>query len=304
MYGLRNPRGKYLTVYDAEDRPEPDQLLRSVWAYATQHSGVACLQAKLNYYNARQNLLTRWCTLEYDAWFDLTMPGLHRTGAPIPLGGTSNHFRTDHLRECGGWDPHNVTEDADLGLRLARLGYETKMLESTTWEEAPSRLGVWMRQRSRWIKGYMQTFLVHSRQPVRLCRELGPKNTAAAALIVGGSVLTTLISPIFYALLIAWFVAQPPVIAEMFGAPLYYLALASFVLGNFGLLLMSAASAVGRRQDDLIWHALIIPVYWLCMSAAAYLALRDLIVQPHHWHKTEHGLAGSDPPAQVAKATA
>jgi cellulose synthase/poly-beta-1,6-N-acetylglucosamine synthase-like glycosyltransferase len=303
MYGLRNARGKYLTVYDAEDRPEPDQLLRAVWAYAHQPERVACLQAKLNYYNPRQNLLTRWCTLEYDAWFDMTMPGLHRTGAPIPLGGTSNHFRIDHLRACGAWDPYNVTEDADLGLRLARLGYVTKMLESTTWEEAPSKLGVWMRQRSRWIKGYMQTFLVHSRNPGRLWRELGARDSASAALIVGGSVVTTLISPIFYAMLILWIVAQPAVIAEMFPSPLYYFALASLVLGNFGMIMMSAASAVARRQDDLIWHALLIPIYWLLMSAAAYRALRDLIVQPHHWHKTEHGLADSEKPAALAEAT-
>ncbi len=167
-WGLEKARGQYLVIYDAEDQPEPDQLKKAVVVFrrleAAGKKRVACLQAKLNYFNARQNGLTRFFTLEYTNWFDLYLPGLHAAHAPIPLGGTSNHFKTEVLQQVGGWDPFNVTEDCDLGMRLARRGYTTEVLDSTTWEEANSQVGNWIRQRSRWIKGYFQTHLVHSRE--------------------------------------------------------------------------------------------------------------------------------------------
>lgn len=183
-HGLRDARGEYLVIYDAEDRPEGDQLKKAVAAFrrldaeraARGDKGpeVVCLQGKLNYYNARQNYLTKWFALEYTVWFDLFLPGLHVMGVPIPLGGTSNHFKTDVLRRLGGWDPFNVTEDCDLGIRLHREGYRTKILDSTTWEEANSRLGNWIRQRSRWVKGYIQTHLIHTREWMG-----GPENAPA-----------------------------------------------------------------------------------------------------------------------------
>ncbi|MCW8133955.1 MAG: glycosyltransferase, partial [Planctomycetota bacterium] len=166
-WGLERARGQYLVIYDAEDRPEPDQLKKAVAAFrrlkAAGKEKVVCLQAKLNYFNARQNPLTRFFTLEYTTWFDLFLPGLHAFRIPIPLGGTSNHFDTKTLKDLGGWDPFNVTEDCDLGIRMARQGYRTEILDSTTWEEANCRVGNWIRQRSRWIKGYFQTHLVHTR---------------------------------------------------------------------------------------------------------------------------------------------
>ena len=169
-WGLEKARGQYLVIFDAEDQPDRDQLKKAVVAFrrldAQGKHKVACLQAKLNYFNAHQNSLTRFFTLEYTNWFDLFLPGLHAVRTPIPLGGTSNHFRTEVLREVYGWDPFNVTEDCDLGIRLARRGHETEVLDSTTWEEANSRVGNWIRQRSRWIKGYFQTHLVHSRDAV------------------------------------------------------------------------------------------------------------------------------------------
>jgi len=166
-WGLDRARGEFLVIYDAEDRPEGDQLKKAVAAFRTLEAAggknIVCLQAKLNYFNARQNALTRFFTLEYTTWFDLFLPGLHAFRIPIPLGGTSNHFRTSVLKQLGGWDPFNVTEDCDLGIRMARQGYRTEVLDSTTWEEANSRTGNWIRQRSRWIKGYFQTHLVHTR---------------------------------------------------------------------------------------------------------------------------------------------
>jgi cellulose synthase/poly-beta-1,6-N-acetylglucosamine synthase-like glycosyltransferase len=294
--GLRYAKGSLLTVYDAEDKPDPTQLKKAVWGFRAADESLACLQAKLGYYNPRQNLLTRWFTLEYDAWFNIILPGLHRIGAPIPLGGTSNHFRRPALDACLGWDPYNVTEDADLGLRFARLGLATAMLESTTEEEANSRLANWLRQRSRWSKGYMQTALVHTRRPVKLVRELGPKATVFFLLTVGGAVLTALLAPIFWLLLLSWVWVQPGWVAAMFPGPIYYAASVSLLLGNFLLVFLSLCAAVTRGHDDLAPHALLTPLYWALMSAATYVALVELFVRPSHWHKTEHGLHLAEEP--------
>jgi cellulose synthase/poly-beta-1,6-N-acetylglucosamine synthase-like glycosyltransferase len=288
--GLRYAKGTFLTVYDAEDKPEPAQLKKAVWAFRRADESLACLQAKLGYYNPRQNLLTRWFTLEYDAWFNIFLPGLHRIGAPIPLGGTSNHFRRPALEACLGWDPYNVTEDADLGLRFARLGLTTAMLESTTDEEANSRVPNWLRQRSRWSKGYMQTLLVHTRRPLTLVRELGAKATAAFLLTIGGGVVTALLAPIFWLLLVVWIYDQPGWIQAVFPGPIFYPASLSLVLGNFVLVWLSLGAAVSRGHDDLAPHALLIPFYWVLMSVATYVALVELVLRPSHWHKTEHGL--------------
>jgi cellulose synthase/poly-beta-1,6-N-acetylglucosamine synthase-like glycosyltransferase len=288
--GLRYAKGTLLTVYDAEDKPDPAQLKKAVWGFDHADAAAACLQAKLGYYNPRQNLLTRWFTLEYDAWFNIFLPGLHRVGAPIPLGGTSNHFRRDALCKCLGWDPYNVTEDADLGLRFARLGLTTAMLESTTGEEANSRVGNWLRQRSRWSKGYMQTLLVHTRRPRALVRDIGVKAAAAFLLTVGGAVVTALLAPLFWVLLVLWTCFQPPWIQAMFPQVIYYPALLSLVVGNFALVFLSLVAAVRRGHDDLSLYALLSPLYWLLMSAATYVALVELVVRPYYWHKTEHGL--------------
>jgi hypothetical protein len=295
--GLRYARGSLVTVFDAEDKPDPLQLKKAAVGFRDGSPRLACLQAKLGYYNSRQNLLTRWFTLEYDAWFNIFLPGLHRIGAPIPLGGTSNHFRRDALDRCRGWDPYNVTEDADLGLRLARLGLETAMLESTTEEEANSQVASWIRQRSRWSKGYMQTVLVHTRRPLRLAREIGPRPAFVFLLTLGGAVLTALLAPIFWALLALWVVAQPQWVADLFPGPVFYAASLCLVLGNFLLVLLSLGAAVARGHDDLAPYALMTPAYWLLMSVASYMALVELFFRPYHWHKTEHGLHLAEEPA-------
>ena len=197
-HGLKRARGEYLVIYDAEDRPDPDQLKKAVVAFKKSKKRTICLQAKLNYYNPRQNLLTRWFTVEYSTWFDLYLPGLHALGAPIPLGGTSNHFKTAVLKEIGGWDPFNVTEDCDLGIRLYKMGYKTQVFDSTTWEEANSRLFNWIRQRSRWVKGYIQTHLVHMRNPLKTLWQLGPWGFSHFLASVGGLSLMLLMNPFFW----------------------------------------------------------------------------------------------------------
>jgi len=171
--GLRFAHGEFLVIYDAEDRPAPDQLRRAVAAFRAAPPEMVCLQARLSYWNVDENALTRFFTLEYAHWFDLMLDGLAALRLPIPLGGTSNHFRVQPLRMVGAWDPHNVTEDADLGLRVAAQGMTVSTLASTTLEEACCRPWPWIKQRTRWIKGYMQTALVHTRHPIRFVRAAG-----------------------------------------------------------------------------------------------------------------------------------
>src|SRR3990167_4361137 len=184
-YGWNYVKGEYVVIYDAEGRPEPDQLKKAYLAFRKVPASVACLQCKLNYYNPRHNLLTRLFTAEYSLWFDVVLPGLQSINTTIPLGGTSNHFRTKILKSLHGWDAFNVTEDCDLGSRLFKSGYTTAIIDSTTYEEANSHLGNWIRQRSRWIKGYLQTFLVHNRHPLQFVRDHG-WHAVIFQLIVGG----------------------------------------------------------------------------------------------------------------------
>ena len=200
-YALQFARGEYVVVYDAEDRPQPDQLRRAWEVFRHAPPELGCLQAQLNIYNPRQSWLTRQFTIEYSALFDAILPALERLRLPVPLGGTSNHFPRATLISVGAWDPYNVTEDADLGIRLARQGYRTGVLGSTTWEEAPPIFGIWIKQRTRWLKGWMQTYLVHTRDLHRLNRDLGWRAAIGLHVLMGGLIVSALVHPLFYALL-------------------------------------------------------------------------------------------------------
>jgi cellulose synthase/poly-beta-1,6-N-acetylglucosamine synthase-like glycosyltransferase len=292
-YGLMLATGEFVTIYDAEDHPEPLQLRKAVLAFRRAGERVACLQARLSYHNADQNLITRWFTIEYDTWFRWLLPGLVATGAPIPLGGTSNHIRGDVLREVGGWDPYNVTEDADLGLRLARYGWQVAVLGSTTYEEANSDFVNWVKQRSRWYKGYFQTFLVHSRQPVRTYRELGFKGTLGFVLFVGGTPLLAMLNPIFWGMSALWWLDRPGFITRLFPAELYYIGMACWIIGGLGLLYSGVANARASGKPHLARSALLVPLYWAMMSLAAIKAFVQLVLQPSYWEKTTHGLSGA-----------
>jgi cellulose synthase/poly-beta-1,6-N-acetylglucosamine synthase-like glycosyltransferase len=288
--GLARARGTFVTIYDAEDRPDPLQLRRAVAAFRRLPPEVACLQAKLSYHNADQNLLTRWFTTEYALWFGQLLPGLVKLGAPVPLGGTSNHFRRETLVRLGGWDSFNVTEDADLGIRLHRLGFRTGVLESTTLEEANSDFVNWTKQRSRWYKGYLQTWLVHMRHPRQLWQQLGFKGFVGFNLFVGGTPFLAMLNPVFWALTAVWFLARPPIILELFPAWLYYASLVSFVLGNFAFLYTAVVSARDLGRPTLVFAALLSPIYWVMMSIAAIKAMAQLLAAPAFWEKTAHGL--------------
>jgi len=300
-YGLFAARGAFLTIYDAEDRPDPLQLRRAVVALGRCGPDVACLQAELAYFNPGQNMITRWFTLEYRMWFTQFLPGLAQLGAPVPLGGTSNHFRTEVLRDLGGWDPFNVTEDADLGLRLHRLGYRTGVLGSVTLEEANSDFVNWMKQRSRWYKGYLQTWLVHLRHPVDSCRQLGWRQFLRFNLFVGGTPLLAVLNPIFWAMTIVWFVAHPGLIESWFPPVVYYPALLCLIVGNFLFLYAVLLTAVEADQEELtLLSALSMPVYWGMMSMAAIKAALQLVIAPSYWEKTTHGLDEKPPDPKVS----
>ena len=173
-YALQDARGTLVAVFDAEDIPDADQLRRAANAFIEGGPRLACVQARLAIYNADESFLSRQFALEYSALFSGLLPALGFLRLPLTLGGTSNHFRRDLLLKIGGWDPFNVTEDADLGIRLARFGYEVSVINSVTMEEAPASWRSWRGQRTRWIKGWIQTYLVHMRRPLRLWRDLGP----------------------------------------------------------------------------------------------------------------------------------
>jgi cellulose synthase/poly-beta-1,6-N-acetylglucosamine synthase-like glycosyltransferase len=300
-YGLLGSTGELVTIYDAEDRPDPLQLRRAAVAFRRAPQRVACVQAKLLYHNAEQNLITRWFAAEYALWFEEFLPGLASLGTPIPLGGTSNHIRRRALQDMGGWDPHNVTEDADLGIRLHRAGYRTLVLDSVTLEEANSDFVNWAKQRSRWYKGYLQTWLVHARQPRRLWRELGPKAFVGFNLFVGGTPLLALMNPVFWALAAVWFLAKPDVIAALFPAGLYYLSLIALVAGNFVGLYSSMLGAHRTGRPGLVLAAVLVPAYWVMMSIAAIKALVQLVTAPSFWEKTAHGLDLAAPSAPAPR---
>ena len=291
-YGLNFAKGEYLVIYDAEDKPDPLQLKKVYAAFQKVSPSVKCIQAKLNFYNPHQNLLTRFFTAEYSLWFDVVLTGLQSIETTIPLGGTSNHFRTQELRDLEGWDPFNVTEDCDLGIRLFKRGAKTAIIDSTTLEEANSDWHNWLRQRSRWIKGYMQTYLVHMRNPIAFFRENG-LHSALFQLVVGGKIAFMLINPLMWLLTITYFALYAwvgPAIEALYPSAVFYMALTSLIFGNFLFVYYYMIGAAKRNHWSVIKWVFLIPVYWLLVSMAALIALYQLIVKPHYWEKTVHGL--------------
>jgi glycosyltransferase XagB len=288
--GLLEARGEFVTIYDVEDRPDPLQLRRAVVAFSRVPPEVACLQAKLSYHNAHQNLITRWFAAEYIAWFQYLLPGLVQRDVPIPLGGTSNHFRREVLQKLAGWDPWNVTEDADLGLRLHRFGLRTRMLDSVTDEEANSDFVNWVKQRSRWYKGYLQTWLVHMRQPRRLYREVGLKGFLNVNLFVGGTPLFAVLNPLFWTLNALWFIGRVKAVETLFPTPVYYGGLLCLVLGNALFLYSTLLICSRARMPSLVIAALFTPLYWGMMALAGWKAIWQLVTAPSFWEKTVHGL--------------
>jgi len=289
-YGLIHAKGDYVVIFDAEDKPDSDQIKKVVVAFNKLPANVICIQAKLNYYNRQQNLLTQWFSSEYSMWFDLFLPGLDASNMPIPLGGTSNHFKKYALLEAGAWDPFNMTEDADLGIRLYKLGYRTKIVDSTTYEEANSDVNNWVRQRSRWVKGHIQTWLVHMRHPIQLIRDIGLKAFFSFQMVIGGNIFTLIINPVYWLIAAVWFLFQFEFISSLFPGPIYYLGAFSLYFGNFAFTYINVAGAMRRGYYDMVKTALLSPIYWGLMSIGGWRGFFQLITKPHYWEKTIHGL--------------
>ena len=285
---LSSARGELIVVYDAEDVPAPGQLRLAASCFAVDKD-LDCLQARLAIRNHGESWLSKLFAIEYAVLFDVINPGLCALNLPIPLGGSSNHFRVRSLVGVGAWDEWNVTEDADLGVRLARFGYRVKTLDSDTWEEAPYEFGNWFRQRVRWQKGWMQTFIVHSRRPIFFWRDLGPRRTVAATTLIVGAIFGCLFWPAFAVgtILRVVTVGQDAMSPwrEMSDVSTYILALS----GVWTILLPAVIAAKLRHLNVPRSMFLLLPVYYLLVSVATWTAILDLALRPHYWAKTAHG---------------
>jgi cellulose synthase/poly-beta-1,6-N-acetylglucosamine synthase-like glycosyltransferase len=285
---LQTVSGEFVALYDAEDRPHAHQLIEAWQRFSTADARLACLQAPLVVSNGKAGLLPRLFSFEYAGLFRGLLPWLARRGLMMPLGGTSNHFRRAALQEAAAWDPYNVTEDADLGLRLCRFGYRTETISRPTYEDAPESLPVWLKQRTRWFKGWIQTWLVHMRHPVRLARELGLGSFIVAQVLFAGMVASALVHPLMIfviggALLQATLSSLGP-----FGGFLLGIDVVNLASAYFAFILLGMATLTPSERSG-IWKALLcVPVYWLMMSIAAWRALWQLHWDPYLWEKTPH----------------
>ncbi|MGR6466874.1 glycosyltransferase family 2 protein [Rhizobium sp. PAMB 3182] len=291
-YALAGARGTYTAIFDAEDRPHPDQLREAYYHFQSVGPDVACLQAPLIITNAHRGWLPSLFAMEYGAFFRAILPLLSMMRMPMPLGGTSNHFRTDVLKSCGAWDPYNVTEDADLGMRLYRLGYRAEVIKRHTLEDAPTRIGVWRKQRTRWFKGWMQTWLVLMRKPGALIRDFGPKAFIVFQLMIGGMLISALAHPLIFLFLAAPlmpYIGVTPPESHFVHTALFALDSIS-IFGNYGLFLaLGSVSLIQYEKRRLGRRWLAFPLYWMLISYAAWMAVLELWRKPHFWNKTPHG---------------
>ncbi len=279
--GLTHARGRFITVYDAEDAPAPSQLRDALDAFASGGADLACVQAPLLIDNGKNSWIAQQFALEYAVQFLGQASLLSRLELPFPLGGSSNHFRTEGLRAAGGWDAFNVTEDADVGFRLARDGWRFAVLQAPTFEEAPVRLGAWLRQRSRWIKGHLQTWLVLMRDPLGALRELGFAGFVAMQATMAGTVFSAFCGAPAALALLTTLIVSPSRLSVWDGG------LAGFAL--FSAMCAGLAAAAKQNKPALAVALFSVPIYWCLAFPAACLALYELVLRPFYWAKTQHG---------------
>ncbi|MEM1233733.1 MAG: glycosyltransferase [Pseudomonadota bacterium] len=312
-YALDHCTGDIIGVYDAEDAPEPDQLLTVAAAFVTAPPEVACLQGRLDYYNPKANWLARCFALEYASWFRVVLPGLARLRLPVPLGGTTLFFRSGALRDLGAWDAHNVTEDADLGLRLTRRGYRTELVDTVTFEEANCRAWPWVRQRSRWLKGYAITYAVHMRNPVALWRDLGPWGFVGVQVLFAGTLSQFLLAPVLLSLWLAMLGFEHPV-ADLLPRWAMATLTLGFVASEFCNWVVTALGAARARHTGLLLWIPTMMLYFPLGAIAALKATYELFGHPFYWDKTSHGIsleattdllggAETTPPPRIADAS-
>ncbi|PSL18868.1 glycosyltransferase [Shimia abyssi] len=287
-YALDYCKGDIIGIWDAEDAPARDQLEQVARHFAHADPNVACVQGVLDYYNPYTNWLSRCFTIEYSTWFRIVLPGLARLGLAIPLGGTTLFLRRAAIEHVGGWDAHNVTEDADLGYRLARFGYRTELMRTVTQEEANCHPIAWVRQRSRWLKGFMVTYLVHMRRPRQLWRDLGPRKFIGFHMVFMTTLTQFVLAPLIWSFWGAAFGLQHPLTNHV--GP-HAIAIAGFLLICAGILSSAIAltSVMGQGRERLYPWVLTMTLYFPLATVAAYKALIELLVAPYYWDKPAHG---------------
>lgn len=294
-YALPQARGDYIVLYDAEDHPHPCQLIEAWQAFEDDADGrLACVQAPLEISNKNSaGMVATMFGFEYAALFRGFLPWLAQNKLILPLGGTSNHFRREVLEEVGGWDPYNVTEDADLGIRLARCGYRTATITKPTLELAPTRFKVWLPQRSRWLKGWCQSWLVHMRHPLQLYRELGPASFCAAQLLLAGMVVSALAHPVLVAHVFYGGIQMALGVEAGPERPILLLLDIVSIVGGYMSFLLLGWSTLRPRERQQFWRIVVYtPAYWFMLCIAAMKAIWQLFFRPHHWEKTPHVLVG------------
>ena len=292
-YALNFCRGDIVGIWDAEDRPDPDQLHKVARRFEVAPDDVACLQGALDFYNPRTNWLARCFTIEYAAWFRVLLPGVARLGLVVPLGGTTLFFRRKVLEQVGAWDAWNVTEDADLGVRLARRGYRTEIIDTTTDEEANCRALPWVKQRSRWLKGYAMTWGVHMRDPAALYRELGPRRFWGFQVQFFGALSQYLMAPVLWSFWLLTMGLPHPMRAPLEGF------LGGWAMpGLFGLFVASEALSIfvgmravrGAKHRHLMAWVPSMHIYFPLGCLAGWKAIYEVVTKPFYWDKTAHGL--------------
>jgi glycosyltransferase XagB len=281
--GLMLAKGELLVIYDAEDRPEPDQLRIAAARFRARDNRLARVQAKLMVHNGGASFVARQFVMEYFLRYELTLSDLARLRLPIPLGGTSNHFRTDVLRRLGGWDGWNVTEDADLGMRTRALGHDVDVIDSVTWGEAPTQVRPWVRQRTRWFKGFLVTHLVHTRRPIRTWRSFRPSGVLTLLLLLAGTPTLFLTQSLLFAVSATGY--QGPFHLEL-PVQLPELGLQIAMLTIYAVLAVAAAR---RRGLVSVVFAPLVPLYWPMYWYAAWRAIYQLVRSPFVCEKTPHG---------------
>lgn len=302
-YALNFARGTIIGIYDAEDRPAPDQILRVVRQFARSDGRTACLQGALDYYNHGSNWLARCFTLEYAGWFRVILPGLARLGLVVPLGGTTLFLRRHVIEEVGGWDAHNVTEDADLGVRLARRGYRTGLIDTMTEEEANARAWPWVKQRTRWLKGYAMTWAVHSRDPRRLLADLGPWRVLGLQILLFGTLSQFLLAPLFWSFWLLPLGLPHPLAGLMPHWALVTLCVLFLVAEAVNWLVAGLGAHRAGKTGLALWIPLM-QLYFPMATVAAWRAMWQALRQPFHWEKTQHGVFAEGPPESPDAAEA
>lgn len=302
-YALDFCHGSIIGVWDAEDAPEPDQIERVVTRFQHAPANVACLQGVLDYYNTGANWMSRCFTIEYAAWWRVLLPGVARLGLVIPLGGTTLFFRREILEDLCGWDAHNVTEDADLGLRLAREGYITELLPTVTYEEANCRLWPWVKQRSRWLKGFLITWCVHMRNPGRLKADLGWVRFWGVQTMFLATFSQFAFAPLLWSFWLA-LAGLPHPIALTLGAPVMWAMVVLFILSETLNLGLSLVAVRGKAHRNLMWWVFTLPFYFPLGTLAAFKGLYEFVVSPFFWDKTEHGVTPETDDAAILPAPA